>query len=159
MVNQRACLLLATHIWLWGFLEPHKLSSEVHKAITDPRNACFVRPVSIWEAIVLLEKKKINIKLDFGEWFEQTQHELELQQAALDWRVVHELPFMMLGYKDFADRFLAATAKAHDLTLATADERLLRIPGPKTLAISEQAGRLLPASAQVFCEERVDALV
>jgi PIN domain nuclease of toxin-antitoxin system len=39
-----------------------------------------------------------------------------------------------LGYKDAADRFLAATAKAYDLTLVTADQRLLCIPGLKTLA-------------------------
>lgn len=42
--------------------------------------------------------------------------------------------FVMLGYKDPADRFLAATAQAYDLTLVTADERLLCVPGIKTLA-------------------------
>jgi PIN domain nuclease of toxin-antitoxin system len=126
-------LLLDTHIWLWSFREPHKLSSEVHQAISEPRNDRFLSPVSVWEAIMLLEKKKIEIAQDFGEWFEQSRTELELKEAPLDWRVVHEMRFMMLGHKDPGDRFLAATAKAYDLILVTADERLLRVPGLKTL--------------------------
>ncbi|MGB7845126.1 MAG: type II toxin-antitoxin system VapC family toxin [Candidatus Acidiferrum sp.] len=126
-------LLLDTHIWLWSFREPHRLTPEVHQVIADPRNDRFLSPVSIWEAIILLEKKKIEIKSDFGEWFEQTRAELELKEAPFDWKVVHEMRLIMLGYKDPGDRFLAATAKAYDLTLVTADKRLLCVPGLKTL--------------------------
>jgi PIN domain nuclease of toxin-antitoxin system len=126
-------LLLDTHIWLWVYLEPHKLTSEVYNAIGNPQNDCFLSPVSVWEAIVLLEKKKIEIDRDFGEWFEDLRSDLDLREAPLDWKVVHEMRFVMLGYKDPADRFLAATAIAYDLTLVTADQRLLRIAGLKTL--------------------------
>ncbi len=127
-------LLLDTHIWLWSFREPHRLSSDVHRAITDPGNSRFLSPISIWEAIILLEKKRIDIKQDFGQFFEQTRSELDFQEVPLDWKVVHELRYMMLGYSDPADRFLVATAKVHDLTLVTADQRLLRVPGVKTFA-------------------------
>ena len=82
---------------------------------------------------ILLEKKRIGIDRDFGEWFEESQQDFDLQEATLGWKVVHEMRYVMLGYKDPADRFLAATARAYDLTLVTADERLLRIPGLKTL--------------------------
>jgi len=126
-------LLLDTHIWLWSILEPHKLSSEVHQSISDPGNDRFLSPVSIWEAIILLEKRRIEIDRDFGEWFEKSRQDFDFQEASLDWKVVHEMRFIMLGYKDPGDRFLAATAKAYDLTLVTADPRLLRIPGLKTL--------------------------
>jgi PIN domain nuclease of toxin-antitoxin system len=126
-------LLLDTHIWLWSFREPHKLSSEVHRVISDPANERFLSPISIWEAVILLEKKRINIHKDFGEFFEQTRLELNLLEAPLDWKVAHELRFTMLGYRDPADRFLVATAKAHDLTLVTADQRLLGVPNVKTL--------------------------
>lgn len=115
-------LLLDTHIWLWSFREPHKLSSDVHRAISDPGNSRFLSPISIWEAIILLEKKRVEIKPDFGQFLEQTRSELDFQEAPLDWKVVHELRYMMLGYSDPADRFLAATARVHDLTLVTADQ-------------------------------------
>jgi PIN domain nuclease of toxin-antitoxin system len=40
----------------------------------------------------------------------------------------------LLGYNDPADRFIAATAKAYDMTLVTADKRLLGLQGLKVLA-------------------------
>lgn len=127
-------LLLDTHIWLWVTLEPHKLTSGVHNALGDPRNSRFLSPVSIWEAILLLERKKIEIDQDFGEWVDASRKDLDLQEAALDWKVAHELRFTLLGYKDPADRFLVATAKVYDLVLVTADQRMLSIPGLKVFA-------------------------
>lgn len=112
----------------------HKLTSEVNQALGDTTNSRFLSPISIWEAIVLLEKRRIEIRQDFGDWFEKSRRDLDLQEARLDWRAVHEMRFIMLGHRDPADRFLAATAKFHDLTLVTADLRLLHIPGLKTLA-------------------------
>ena len=55
-------LLLDTHIWLWADREPYRLTSEVNQAIADPANVRLLSPVSIWETIVLLEKKKIEIR-------------------------------------------------------------------------------------------------
>jgi PIN domain nuclease of toxin-antitoxin system len=126
-------LLLDTHIWLWSYREPHKLTSEVHQAIADGQNTRYLSPISVWEAVILLEKKRIAINDDFGQWFQETCTELDLREAPFDWRVVHETRFLMLGYKDPADRLLAATAKAYNLTLVTADRNLLQIPGLNTL--------------------------
>jgi PIN domain nuclease of toxin-antitoxin system len=126
--------LLDTHILLWSSFAPHKLSTGLHSALADSSHSRFLSPVSIWETIVLLEKKKIVIERDFGEWFEETRSDLDLQEVPLDWKIVHEMRLIMLGHKDPADRFLAATAKAYDLTLVTADAQLLKVPGLKTLS-------------------------
>jgi len=126
-------LLLDTHIWLWLYLEPHKITSEVQEVLTDPGIERFLSPISVWEAIVLLEKRKIEIDKGFGEWFEDSRRDLELLEAPLDWKVVQEMRSIMMGYKDPGDRFIAATARAYDLTLVTSDARLLRIPALKTL--------------------------
>jgi PIN domain nuclease of toxin-antitoxin system len=126
-------LLLDTHIWIWSYLEPHKISSEVARELTNPGNDRFLSAVSVWEAIVLLEKKRILFRRDFGEWFRESKEELNLNEVPVSWEVAHELRFTMLGYRDPADRFLVATAKVYDLTLVTADERLLRVPGIQLL--------------------------
>jgi PIN domain nuclease of toxin-antitoxin system len=42
--------------------------------------------------------------------------------------------YILPDNKDPADRFLAATAVAYDLTLVTADEKLMGIPGLRVLA-------------------------
>ncbi len=127
-------LLLDTHIWIWNDVEPWKLSSEVQRELASPNNELWVSPVSIWEMVVLLEKRRINLKQDFGQWVEGSRRDLQLNEASLTLEVAQELRFTMLGHRDPADRFLVATAKVYDLTLVTADERLTRIQGLKVLA-------------------------
>jgi PIN domain nuclease of toxin-antitoxin system len=116
-------LLLDTHIWIWSDVEAHKLSSEVARELGSPENERYLSAVSVWEAILLLEKKRIRPVGEFG-----------LIEVPLNWRIAYELRYTILGYRDPADRFLVATAKVHDLTLVTADERLMEIPGLKVLA-------------------------
>jgi PIN domain nuclease of toxin-antitoxin system len=127
-------LLLDTHIWLWIHREPWKLTSEIHRALADPQNDLWLSPVSIWELVILLEKRRVTIREDMNQWIEKSKRELSLREAPFSWKVAEELRFTLLGYGDSADRFLAATAKAYDLTLVTADERLMRIDGLCVLA-------------------------
>jgi len=126
-------LLLDTHIWIWSYSEAHKLSSEVVRQITNLQNDRYLSAVSIWEAVVLLEKKRIRFGTDFGESFKRSKQELRLIEIPLNWEVAHELRFTLLGHRDPADRFLVATAKVYDLTLVTADERLMHVPGIRVL--------------------------
>lgn len=127
-------LLLDTHIWIWNELEPWKITSDVNRELASPDNQLWLSPVSVWETIVLLEKRRISLKQDFGQWVNESADALQLQEAALTWQVAHELRFTPLGHRDPADRFLVATAKVYDLTLVTADERLMGVPGLSVLA-------------------------
>jgi PIN domain nuclease of toxin-antitoxin system len=126
-------LLLDTHIWVWAYLEPHKLSSEVAREISSQEHSRFLSPVSIWEVVTLLEKNRIQIKEEFGEWFRRSKEDLDLIELPLTWKIGHELRFTKLEHSDLADRFLVATAKVYDLTLVTADERLVNVPGLSVL--------------------------
>jgi PIN domain nuclease of toxin-antitoxin system len=122
-------LLLDTHIWIWCYLEPQKLTSDVARELTNPAHERYLSPVSIWEMVFLLEKRRIQIKEDFGVWVTNSSREMKLRDAPLTWQVAHELRFTMLGHRDPADRFLVATAKVYDLTLVTADQQLMNVPG------------------------------
>jgi PIN domain nuclease of toxin-antitoxin system len=127
-------LLLDTHIWIWSDVEAHKLSSEVTRELTNPENEIYLSAVSVWEAILLLEKKRVRLNKDFGKWFKKSKLELGLIELPLSWEIAHEIRYTVLGYRDPGDRFLVATAKVYDLTLVTADERLTRVQGLKVLA-------------------------
>lgn len=50
-------LLLDTHIWIWNELEPWKIVSDVNREFANPENQMWLSPVSIWECVVLLERK------------------------------------------------------------------------------------------------------
>ena len=125
-------LLLDTHIWLWSLREPQRLSHRLARELGDPANELWLSPVSMWEALLLYAKGRIEIPGDLAEWVALSMR--SLREAPLTHEIVlaaHQLPFPHL---DPADRFLAGTAQVLDLTLVTADKRLLGLGEVRTLA-------------------------
>lgn len=127
-------LLLDTHIWLWSTLEPQRITRRLEKAMADPENELWLSPVSVGELIVLLRKKRIKLPNDVAAWVTQTMQDLELSEAPFTVEVALAIPSINFPHGDPADHFLAATAKVFDLTLVTADEKLIAATGIKVLA-------------------------
>ena len=127
-------LLLDTHIWLWSTLEPQRLTRRLEKALADPANELWLSPVSVGELIVLLRKGRLRLPNDVADWVARTMQDLELTEAPLTVEVALAISSINFPHGDPADHFLAATAKVFDLTLATADEHLIHLPGIHVLA-------------------------
>jgi len=127
-------LLLDTHIWLWSSLEPQRLMRRVEKALADPANELWLSPISVGELIVLLRKGRIQLPQDLAAWVTKTLQDLQLTEAPLTIEVALAMSSMNFPHGDPADHFLAATAKVFGLTLVTADERLINLPGIHFLA-------------------------
>jgi PIN domain nuclease of toxin-antitoxin system len=127
-------LLLDTHIWLWSLGEPQRLSRRVVKALDDRQNELWLSPISIWEAFLLFRKKRLQIATDFTTWLATSLSVLPVIDAPLTFEVARTLPTLSMPHDDPADLFLAATAKAFDLTLTTADRNLIRTDGISVLA-------------------------
>jgi PIN domain nuclease of toxin-antitoxin system len=126
-------LLLDTHIWLWSVLDPNRLTRRVEKALKDPANELWLSPVSIAELIVLLRKGRVKLPHDVAGWVTRTIEQLQISEAPLTIEVALAISSLNFRHGDPADQFLAATAKVLDLTLVTADERLLALPGIRVL--------------------------
>jgi len=126
-------LLLDTHIWIWSDLEPWRLTSDVTRILSDTENELWLSPISVWELIVHLEKKRITLEKDVLTWIAASKQELSLREAPMSWAVAEELRFVVLRHRDPADRFLVATARVQDLTLVTADRTLMEIDGVRIL--------------------------
>jgi PIN domain nuclease of toxin-antitoxin system len=120
-------LLLDTHIWIWNELEPWKLSSAIQQQLASPHNELFLSPISVWELVLLVEKKKINIAADFAEWVNGSFDDLQIQEAPFTFAVAHELRYTQLPHKDPGDRFIVATARVQGLTLITSNTKLLEL--------------------------------
>jgi len=127
-------LLLDTHIWLGSTLEPQRLSRRVGKALVDPANELWISPISVGELIVLLRKGRLTLANDVAVWVAKTLHDLQLTEAPLTIEVALGSASINFPHGDPADHFIAATAKVFDLTLVTADERLIHLPGIRVLA-------------------------
>jgi PIN domain nuclease of toxin-antitoxin system len=124
-------LLLDTHIWLWGLLEPDRIGPRTLSELRDTANEIWLSPISTWEALLLHTKGKIHLSVDLAEWLAVST--AGMREAPL----THEIALVAQRlnlHQDPADHFLAATAQVLDLTLVTADERLLGLANIKTLA-------------------------
>ena len=125
-------LLLDTHIWLWSLANPGRLSRHVRNSLLDPANELWLSPVSTWEALLLHSRGRIRLHENLREWLHRaTAH---FREAPLTHEIVLAAQGLPLEHRDPADRFLAATAGVLQLTLVTADQRLLGLGDIATLA-------------------------
>ena len=127
-------LLLDTHIWLWSHLEPERLARRVSAALLAPDSEIWVSPISIWELLLLVEKRRVVVDGDPHEWIETAWLRAPTHEASLNREVAQRSRSVRVPHQDPADRFLAATAEVFDLTLVTDDQHLLRGKGYRTLA-------------------------
>lgn len=119
-------LLLDTHIWLWGLLEPERLVPAVRAALQSPDSELWLSPISVWEALELAERGRLSVTVAPAEFVQQLVRALPHREAPLTHDIAVMSRRLSLWHQDPADRFLAATAQVLGLTLVTADERLLQ---------------------------------
>lgn len=117
-------LLLDTHIWVWALLQPDRLGEGLVTRLTDPATELWLSPISVWEAMLLIERGRIEVDRRPPEWIRHALAAFPLRDAPLDREVAIASRGIDLRHEDPADRFLAATSLVHDLVLATADDRL-----------------------------------
>lgn len=127
-------MLLDTHVWLWSLLEPERLSDDVLEVIETPGAQHHLSPVSVWEAMLLIESGRIAVDEESASWTRAALASSPVVEAPLTFQVAVESRAIDLPHRDPADRFIAATARVYGLTLATADRRLLRCKDIEVLA-------------------------
>ena len=127
-------LLLDTHIWIWSLVAPERLGKRAARALADPENRLFLSPITIWEAMLLLERKRIVVDGPPADWLAEHLAATPAREAPLTHEVAIGCRSVRLAHLDPADRFLAATTLVQALTLLTADPQLLACPDISTLS-------------------------
>jgi len=123
-------LLLDTHIWLWSVLHPKKLGKRVSTELKKEDNELWLSPMNIWEALTLNCKGRMHLAGDLAQWLARaTSGITEAPSTHEIAPLARRLPL----HQDPADRILAATAGVLDLTLVTADKRLLELNNIRTM--------------------------
>jgi PIN domain nuclease of toxin-antitoxin system len=99
--------------------------------LKDQNNELWLSPMSTYEALMLHYKGRFEIDGDVSTWLSRatagTREAPLTHEIAL---IARQLPL----HQDPADRILAATAEVLDLTLVTADDRLLGLGTIGTMA-------------------------
>jgi PIN domain nuclease of toxin-antitoxin system len=119
-------LLLDTHVWIWSLITPEKIGRRAFSALSAEGTERFLSPVSVWELLVLIEKGRVQIDGEAQVWTREALDRGAFREATLNHEIALESRRLELPHDDPADRFLVATALVYDLTLVTADRRLIR---------------------------------
>jgi PIN domain nuclease of toxin-antitoxin system len=116
--------LLDTHVWLWHLAGSEHLPDGLRETIEASPGELWISPVSVWELGLLEQRGHILLAGGARAWVQQARRRLPLHEAALTSEVALKSCELALAHRDPADRFLAATALVHELTLMTVDETL-----------------------------------
>jgi len=67
----------------WSLLEPTKLNVVIQPILSDANNALFLSPISVWETLILVEKKRILVNTDPATWVTTDLHRSRIHEATL----------------------------------------------------------------------------
>lgn len=137
-------LLLDTHVWLWSLIEPERLPPKVAATLADASNGKWLSPLSVWEALLLIERGRLTVDAEAQAWVRRALAEAPVEEAPVTTEVVIASRLLSTTHRDPVDRFLAATARVFDLTLVTADRELQDLPGLDVLKVKAVARRAAP---------------
>jgi PIN domain nuclease of toxin-antitoxin system len=118
-------LLLDTHIFLWSHLDPERLTRRVVAALSSDQNELWLSPITSWEVLLLAERGLVTLNGDADAWLDHALDAVPMHEAPITHAIARASRALELPHGDPADRVLAATAKELDLTLVTADQRLM----------------------------------
>ena len=119
--------LLDTHVWIWSQEAPDKLGPRTTRLITDLRNALYVSTASTLEIARLLKDGTIELSGSISSWVAETLEALSCGTIEISHPIAIGAYSLPGGFhKDPADRLLVATARIHEMTLVTMDERILQ---------------------------------
>jgi PIN domain nuclease of toxin-antitoxin system len=119
-------ILLDTHAAVWILRNDAALGKRARLAAVAAleRGELAVSAISFWEIALLIAKGRLR-SLDDPSETRRLMMRAGIHEIALTGEIAILAVQLDLGHGDPADRFIAATALAHEATLMTADATLL----------------------------------
>jgi PIN domain nuclease of toxin-antitoxin system len=126
--------LLDTHVWIWTQEQPDAMGSASRALLEATAEELCVSAVSSLEIARLVTGGLLELKGSLDRWVRAAIDSIEARSIDVDHQIAIEA-YKLPGrfHKDPADRLLVATARLRDLTLVTADERILAYRSVRTL--------------------------
>jgi PIN domain nuclease of toxin-antitoxin system len=123
-VGRYEVIVLDTHVWFWWQSKPEKLSRKAVRAI-DRSSRIGVPAICIWEVAIKAELGKLRFDRPYDVWIDEALTEdARVELLPILPRIAIAAARLSWAHDDPADRFIVATAQAHDAPLLTADARI-----------------------------------
>ena len=118
-------ILLDTHVWLWFFLEPKRLSSQVIGSVEDTDTTLLFSAASSWEIAIKYALNKLKLPEPPGRYIPTRLERGAVTPLPVEHAHALRVAELPLHHRDPFDRLLIAQAQLEGATLATADPRFL----------------------------------
>jgi len=121
--------LLDTHILLWFFEEPARLSEQDKSIILDPDSEIYVSIASAWEVAIKISKGNLDLIGGLAEFYKIIDYNaLEILPVKREYLSrLADMPFI---HKDPFDRLIVATSIVEEMAVITADENIHKYAVP-----------------------------
>ena len=121
-------LLLDTHIFIWAYQTPHKLTPTVLNALNNPANTLILSVVSVWEMQIKAQIGKLHLPLPVEQFVTLQRNLNNIRSLPVFERHVWTLSTLPMHHKDPFDRLLIAQAISENWWLVTADSVFAKYP-------------------------------
>jgi PIN domain nuclease of toxin-antitoxin system len=121
-------ILLDTHAIIWAINDDPKLGKRAHAQLAEVNadTPLFVSVISAWEIALLVKRGRLDVGIPADIWLKQAMRHPAWRTVPIDTQIAIESVQLPDGlHSDPADRFIVATARLLDLTLLTADQKIL----------------------------------
>lgn len=120
--------LLDTHILLWYYTEPEKLSKTAIDILTNDDNQIYVSSASVWEMATKHRKGKLGKAQKILENFETLMIDADFKPLSVNWRHAKLSGECALNHADPFDRMLVAQTQIEQLILISCDDEINAFP-------------------------------
>lgn len=128
-VERAEVILLDTHVWVW-WVHDDPMPTHLRSAIEMREDEGFaVSAISCWEVAKLVEHGRLELPNDIEEWLDLALNESGVHLIPLSPDIAAESTILPGDFhRDPADQIIVATARIHNLLLATCDEKIRGYP-------------------------------
>jgi PIN domain nuclease of toxin-antitoxin system len=117
--------LVDTHVLLWSFFEPERLSSAIQNTLQEANNEIFYSPINLWEISFKYGLKKLSLnEISPEEFFIALEESFFLCKPVEPLTVLTSF-HLPIRHKDPFDRFLIWDAIRSHYSLLSMDEAIL----------------------------------
>ena len=123
-------IVLDTHTLLWMDRNDDALGAQARCQIEEAwrTEGVAVSAISFWEAAMLAQRGRIVLPVPIEVWRAELL-QAGVQEISIDGRIALLATSLENLHRDPADRFIVATALAHQALLVTADSKILNWAG------------------------------
>ena len=116
--------LVDTHILLWSFIEPGKLTKNIKAILLNEDNDIYYSPINLWEISIKYGLKKLNLSgLTPEEFYEEVENSYYICKRINNINIItnYKLP---IYHRDPFDRFLIWESIRDNFILLSVDDTL-----------------------------------